>query len=346
MTVLGAASIEGRLEWTGCDFVISAAAPLYDGLAEPPDDEVLWLRDNLFFGHAEEQATEVAELARDVGADVVVGDVLLFAAMVGGEASGLPTAALWATLWSVVLRAARLPPGDPYRAFWEAGLPQLNDARVALGLAPLVSVFEQHDRMDLVLLLTLAELDEPGELSPNIRYVGPPLDDPVPAAPPADVVISFSTGHMRQQETLQHVLDGVAKLPLRVAVTLGPAMRGERFYAPENVTIYDELRHGALLPTASVMVTHAGHGTVMAALAHGVPLVCLPMGRDQHQISAHVVRLGCGVAVGSPGEIPDAVRRVTGRPSYRAAAERLGAAIRRTDEDQPAVGALERLATS
>jgi len=29
------------------------------------------------------------------------------------------------------------------------------------------------------------------------------------------------------------------------------------------------------------VITHAGHGSVLKALAAGVPLVCMPLGRDQ-----------------------------------------------------------------
>jgi len=38
-----------------------------------------------------------------------------------------------------------------------------------------------------------------------------------------------------------------------------------------------------VFPLADLVITHAGHGTLMRALSHGLPLVCLPMGRDQNQ---------------------------------------------------------------
>jgi UDP:flavonoid glycosyltransferase YjiC (YdhE family) len=50
-------------------------------------------------------------------------------------------------------------------------------------------------------------------------------------------------------------------------------------------------------PRASLAVTHAGLGTVHAALAAGVPLVCIPDGRDQGDNAARVVAAGAGVRV-------------------------------------------------
>ena len=44
-----------------------------------------------------------------------------------------------------------------------------------------------------------------------------------------------------------------------------------------------------MLPHAALVVTHAGWQTINAALADGVPLVCVPDGRDQPDNAARVV---------------------------------------------------------
>jgi UDP:flavonoid glycosyltransferase YjiC (YdhE family) len=46
-----------------------------------------------------------------------------------------------------------------------------------------------------------------------------------------------------------------------------------------------------------VVVTHAGHSTACYALAMGVPLVCMPMGRDQFMVADRVATVGAGVVV-------------------------------------------------
>ncbi len=84
------------------------------------------------------------------------------------------------------------------------------------------------------------------------------------------------------------------------------------------------------LPYADAVVTHAGHGTVIAALAHGLPLVCLPMGRDQHDNAARVAWHGAGLRLScrsSPARIAAAVRTVLDNAAYREAAQRIAKAI-------------------
>ena len=80
--------------------------------------------------------------------------------------------------------------------------------------------------------------------------------------------------------------------------------------------------------------TPAALGTVLASLAHGVPLVCLPMGRAQHDNAARVAALGAGVildAGASEEEIADAIGEVRGTPGYRSAAEGLAQEMARDD---------------
>lgn len=64
----------------------------------------------------------------------------------------------------------------------------------------------------------------------------------------------------------------------------------------------------------------------MAALSHGVPLVCMPMGRDQETNAQRVEGLGVGVALpidASVPEIEQAIAEVLHTPSYLEAAGRV-----------------------
>jgi UDP:flavonoid glycosyltransferase YjiC (YdhE family) len=67
--------------------------------------------------------------------------------------------------------------------------------------------------------------------------------------------------------------------------------------------------HAAVLGRTRLVVTHAGHGTVMAAVTVGVRMVCTPMGRDQYAISGCVERLGLG-RVASMTAPPEELRQV------------------------------------
>jgi UDP:flavonoid glycosyltransferase YjiC (YdhE family) len=108
---------------------------------------------------------------------------------------------------------------------------------------------------------------------------------------------------------------------VRGVITTGRAVRPEAVPAPGNVRVVRSAPHHDVLREASVVVTHAGHGTTLKALAAGVPLVCIPMGRDQHANTTRVLRLGAGVRVGrrsSARRITAAVQSVLDQPAFTA----------------------------
>ena len=105
-------------------------------------------------------------------------------------------------------------------------------------------------------------------------------------------------------------------------ITTGRAVDPVEVSAPENVRVLRAAPHAQIIAEAAAVVTHAGHGTVIKALAAGVPIVCIPQGRDQKDNSARVQRLGAGIRLGkraSPTAIAGAVREVLGKGQYRAA---------------------------
>ena len=193
--------------------------------------------------------------------------------------------------------------------------------REDLQLAPITSYKDLIERAQLVLAFTYPSLDTvPEPLSPNVHYVGPIVAALRPSSPyhfqkavPADsplVLVSFSTTFQRQVEGLQKVLDALEPLPTRVLVTLGPAVAAHELLIPDNTVAEQHVDHGRVLPQASLVVTHAGHATVMAAVNHGVPMVCMPMGRDQHIVASRVQDLGLGKIISaddSPEEIRSAI---------------------------------------
>src|SRR5918996_716099 len=115
-----------------------------------------------------------------------------------------------------------------------------------------------------------------------------------------------------------------APRPVRALVTAGPVeVPDDR--VPPNVHVAKFVPHAAALPNADAVVTNAGHGTVMAALRHELPLVCLPMGRDQGDVAARVAWRGAGLrlsARSNAGKIASAIERVLGDPDFTTAARR------------------------
>ena len=133
---------------------------------------------------------------------------------------------------------------------------------------------------------------------------------------------------------------------VRAVVTTGPALDPALFSAARTVHVVRSTPHGPLIDRAAVVVTHCGHGTTLKSLAAGVPLVCIPMGRDQDDTAARVVHHGAGVRLSpkaSTDEIRGAIGRVLAQKEYRVAAQRLADAITAEREASTLVADLESL---
>ena len=222
---------------------------------------------------------------------------------------------------------------------WATGLPTLNAARAAHGLSPVSDVYEQLDHCARVLVMTSPSFDFPVRaLPPNVRYVGPQLDDPNwagcdhwrPAGDDPLVLVAMSSTFQSQIDPLLRVADGLGQLPVRALLTTGPAVSPEEVQAPSNVRVLRAAPHQEVLREASAVVTHAGHGSALKALAAGVPLVCMPLGRDQKDNTVRVLRLGAGVRVSKrerPAGIAAAVHRVLDQPAFARDAQAFAATL-------------------
>lgn len=354
----------------------AASDPVREWEAQSPQDSFKRLLNKIMCGPALSYARDVlVELDRRQP-DLIVGSELLFGIMVAAEAREQKLALLTANL--SIYPIPGIPPfgaglqpardeqtrrmyaeiAEASRAMLNAGLPAVNAARAALGLSPLADVLEQISVADRLLLATSRAFDfEAEQLPENIRYVGPQLDEPSWAESwaspwPADeirplVLVAFSTTFQDHAGTVQRVMDAIAGLPVRGLVTLGEALDGRELSAPGNVVIRRSAPHGQVMQDAAVVVTHAGHGTTMRALAHGVPLLCMPMGRDQNDNTARVVARGAGLEL-SPSaaadEIRDALHRLLNEPPFWTAAQQLGGAVASDSATFPVVDELETLA--
>jgi MGT family glycosyltransferase len=99
-----------------------------------------------------------------------------------------------------------------------------------------------------------------------------------------------------------------------------PSVRVERFVPQAHV-----------LPRCAAVVAHAGSGSVLGALAHGLPLVLVPQGADQFDNAARCAAAGAAVVIAPEELTAEAVRaalkRVLDEPSFAEAARRVQAEI-------------------
>jgi MGT family glycosyltransferase len=350
--------------------------PLKDWLAKSPLEVIQGILQGVMSGPAAAYGADVAEAIDEIRPDVVVTQELLFGAMAAAEAKKRPLAVLTGNLWSLPTLpdappfGGGLPParGDEERhahkrvsgltrQVFQSGLPGFNAARASLGLAPLADLFDQLAVARRILIATSRAFDFQQSPPDPYRYVGPYLADPAwtdaftPPWPEGDrrplVLVSFSTMYQRQEDALKRVIKALGALPVRGVVTLGPVLSPRDFPAPENVSVMAKAPHAQILPLASAVVTHGGHATVLRPLLAGLPLVCLPLGRDQPDNVVRVTERFAGLrlaADASVSEIEIAIRTVLNEGQFREAAKSLGARIQADVETRSAERELLALA--
>jgi MGT family glycosyltransferase len=385
VTVLADDVLGPDVEATGAEWIPWATAPnkgsyspdedlARDWEAKTPLGAFRRFRDGIAFGPAARYARDTAaEIARR-RPDVVVNPTLMFGAQAATEAAGIPQALLLTCSYVVPGTGASpygsgwAPPGNAAQRLrlkmmdkfalrlWGAGRKALNAARQEQQLAPVAHPLDQIHAAERFLVLTSPAFDFPvPRLPANVRYVGPRLDDPAWAGewtpPPGDaplVLVGLSSTYMAQGDLLGRIVTALGALPVRALVTLGPSLEPDALGAtPPNVTVVAAAPHAEVLEHAALVVTHAGHGTIIKSLAAGVPVVALPMGRDQPDNAARMVAAGAGVSL-KPSAKVEAIRAavadVLATPSYGAAAGRMAAALAAEGETDRALTELEALA--
>lgn len=297
-----------------------------------------------------EHLRDLPEAIARARCDLVVVDCLLFGALAAVERADLPAVTLVHSA-----PGALCAPGDELDRRLVAAV---NGVRAAAGLPAVARLWDAWARLP-TLCTTIPALDPPaGPLPVAFEYVGPafsrvsasgwrapwPTDDPRPL-----VLASFAShGGWDQRSRIGRTLAAVAGRPYRVLATTSVADVGG-LAVPDNVVLLRRVPHAEVLPGVAVAVNHAGHGSIALALAHGVPLVCLPNpGADQPPLAARVAALGAGLALdgeeAGPDDIAAAIGRVIADARFAATAREVGAAIVAMPGTDVAAARLEQFA--
>ena len=264
-----------------------------------------------------ETRDDILAEAKSFAPDVVVVDCMMGAGLEAAHELGLPSAVLVHLPYSAFMYEW----GDEAARAEKARF--LGEARAVLALVP-------------------PGFDTPCPLPANTSYVGP-ITDPSPRQPldprdagllaePGDpwVLLSLSTTLQGQATALPPMLDAVAGLPIRVLLTLGGAWPASAVDPPPNVTVRGFVPHHLVLPHMAAVISHGGLSTITAALSAGVPLVCIPQGRDQSHNAERVAASGAGRAVAtgaSPAQIACALKELLADPAALHEARRFAGVI-------------------
>lgn len=292
---------------------------------------------------ARERAAVVRDVALSWQPDVIVRDEMDFGAAVAAECLDLVHAGVTVTAAGGFVDADLLvgPLTELRRAFGLDADPVLAMLHRYLTLTPVPAGY--RDPRDP--LPATAH-----HIRPAVADGAVPIADRRPTRQRTAVYVTLGTVfHQESGDLFPRVLAGLTLLDVDVLVTVGreidPAELGAR---PPRVRVERYVPLDDALSACDTVVSHAGSGTVIGTLAHGLPSVLLPMGADQPWNADRCRDLGVARVLDpltcTPEDIRDAVVEVSGAPEPRAAAERLRDEIAALPGSSHGALLLERLA--
>jgi len=156
-----------------------------------------------------------------------------------------------------------------------------------------------------------------------------PLDTPGWLAKPRDrplVYVGLGTVMNRWHGLLPQLVSELAGLDLEVAVTTGPGVDpADLGDQPAHVHIERYLALTTLLPHCDAVVCHGGWGTTIAALAHALPIVAVPLGADGLRNATQCEQAGIGRVVHvddvGHGRVAADIADIVANPRFKHAAQ-------------------------
>jgi UDP:flavonoid glycosyltransferase YjiC (YdhE family) len=198
-------------------------------------------------------------------------------------------------------------------------------------------------QFDRFLQLGPREFEYPiSDLSPGVRFVGRPAGaTPSIPTPPwwddlADgrPIVHVTQGTLANADTstlLRPAIEALGTLDMHVLVSTGGTSVAALGPLPANVKAAEFLPYDQLLPRAAAVVSNGGYGTVLAALAHGVPVVVAPGAEDKPEVAARVRYFDVGIDLRTnrpaAAELRRAVVDVLGDARYHTNASAIAAAM-------------------
>jgi UDP:flavonoid glycosyltransferase YjiC (YdhE family) len=304
---------------------------------------------------------------------VVVHDILTLAPALAGELEGLPVATLiphvypdGAPGFPPYAFGARFPRTQVGARLWTAlgqhmkdglrqGREELNETRGKLGLPP-VQRFHGGLSQELCMVGTFPQLEYPRPWPPSVQVVGPLMWEPPferIEPPPGDgplVLVAPSTAQDPDHRLLRAALAGLAGEPIRVLATWNRRPLPEPARVDANTRLVEWISYSQTMPRCALVICHAGHGTMVRALASGVPVLAVPHAGDMAENAARVDWAGAGVRLPwrllGPRTLRMAVRHALANTSLAERARELAAWAVAHDGAVRAAELVEQLAVS
>ncbi|MCW0216551.1 MAG: glycosyltransferase [Pseudonocardia sp.] len=286
-----------------------------------PQERPLFAARHFFGAGAVDRARDVAALLEDWRPDLVVHDTLELGSAAAAVAHGIPHLTHG---YGPTVPDSRTFVGEIGSVLAEAGFPDpVPSAFAAPYLDPCPPGLRGR---------------EPNPWS-DVRPVRPSAGEAEEPGPdlgvlphPDSVYVTLGTVTNRAPAVFRTVLEGCLRLPVNVVATTGPDVDPGTL-GPRSPAVLTAryLPQAAVLPQVRAVVSHAGAGTMLGAVCHGLPQLCLPQGTDQPSNTVALLHTGAGLALDPEEVTADAVAEALGRllsePSFAGAAQRLRAEV-------------------
>ncbi len=295
---------------------------------------------------ARQMVPDLLRLAVTYRPDLVVRDAAEYGGCVAAEVLGIPHASV---------RTAHTSSSFARRHLLAADLRRL---RSAFGLPPDPLVDMPFRYLHLACEPPgFSPLDEP--MASTAHLLRPVIVDQVPGWSAAEVLpanplyptvcITLGTVVNRTPGVFGSLLGALNSEPANLVVLVGRDVDPRSFgQQPETVVIRRYIPLSSILPRCQMVVSHAGFGTVVSTLLHGLPSLLMPLGADQPANAAACARLEVARVLGPAEHTPETVRSALRAVLDSAHLRRRAATLRDAMALMPgpvhAVNLLERLA--
>lgn len=272
--------------------------------------------------------------AREFGPDLIVFDPVLFAGPLVAAVLGAPT--LQHTVGPLTDGPVLDLVADAVSPIWrEFGL----DVPSAAGVYEGTTVTICPPSLDP----SAASIPRVQPLRPASRLEAPPAL-PIQLPLPGEPIVYLTLGTFSNNlDIFRGLLNALADEPFNIVATIGTDNDPTDLAPlPRNAVVERFIPQAELLPHCAAAVHHAGAGTTMGILAHGLPSVAIPQSADNFRIAELLGRAGAAATV-KPGDLdPEAIRSsfraAVSDPQYRLAAVKLADEI----ASMPSVGEVAR----
>lgn len=309
--------------------------------SEPAQSPPIWV--NLFVkARAAESLPDLLAICRTWNPSLVVREISEFGGCLAAERLDIPHVTLQVSAFRPYLHQLIADPLNQLRA--SIGLPSdpnLDMLYRYLLLSPVPLSY--HQGMNLpstTQAIRNIPFDQNGAEFPD-------WITRLPARP--TVYASLGTAYNQSPGIFETILDALRGEPVNLIVTVGdgrePSSLGPQ---PPHVHIERYIPQSVLFRHCHAVITHGGFGTVTTALAHGLPMVIIPIAADQPDNARQCTSLGLARAIApdrrTPSAIRDAVQDILATPSFRENALRMQAEMLALPEPASVVNLLKRLA--